>query len=196
MLSRTVGHRLDPVIAKIAKWIIRRPINPNLLTLAGLVLNGVAALLLAFGQWFAAGWVILGGGVCDLLDGAVARDQGKATPFGGFFDSVIDRYSEIFLFLGIVVFYIRSQGRGAVVLAMVTFAGAMMVSYTRARAEAVIPACSVGIMERAERILLLAVGAIFDGMIPVLWVIAILSHFTAAHRIHHAWRELNRSRPV
>ncbi len=196
MLSWKIGHSLDPYIRKAAKWIVRRPINPNLLTFGGLVLNTVAGILLSLGQWFVAAWVILGAGLFDLLDGAMARNQGDVTPFGGFFDSVIDRYSDFFLFLGILIFYLRIQATGTVVLAIVTLGGAMMVPYTRAKAENVISTCNVGVMERAERILILTVGALFDWMIPVLWIIAILSHFTVAHRIYYTWRELNRSQRI
>lgn len=194
MLSWKVGHSLDPYIRKVAKWVIRRPINPNFLTFGGLVLNLVAGILLALGQWFVGAWVILGAGLFDLLDGAMARNQGDVTPFGGFFDSVIDRYSDFSLFLGIAIFYLRTQASGTIVLAIVALAGAMMVSYTRAKAETVIPKCNVGVMERAERILILAAGALFTWMIPALWIVAILSHITVAHRIYYTWRELNRSR--
>ena len=194
MLSWKVGHSLDPYIRKVAKWVIRRPINPNFLTFGGLVLNLVAGILLALGQWFVGAWVILGAGLFDLLDGAMARNQGDVTPFGGFFDSVIDRYSDFSLFLGIAIFYLRTQASGTIVLAIVALAGATMVSYTRAKAETVIPKCNVGVMERAERILILAAGALSTWMIPALWIVAILSHVTVAHRIYYTWRELNRSR--
>lgn len=193
MLSWKVGHSLDPYIRKVAKWVIRRPINPNFLTFGGLVLNLVAGILLALGQWFVGAWVILGAGLFDLLDGAMARNQGDVTPFGGFFDSVIDRYSDFSLFLGIAIFYLRTQASGTIVLAIVALAGATMVSYTRAKAETVIPKCNVGVMERAERILILAAGALSTWMIPALWIVAILSHVTVAHRIYYTWRELNRS---
>lgn len=194
MLSWKVGHSLDPYVRKVAKWVIRRPINPNFLTFGGLVLNLVAGILLALGQWFVGAWVILGAGLFDLLDGAMARNQGDVTPFGGFFDSVIDRYSDFSLFLGIAIFYLRTQASGTIVLAIVALAGATMVSYTRAKAETVIPKCNVGVMERAERILILAAGALSTWMIPALWIVAILSHVTVAHRIYYTWRELNRSR--
>lgn len=193
MLSWKVGHSLDPYIRKVAKWVIRRPINPNLLTFGGLILNVIAGVLLALGQWFAGGWVILAGGLFDLLDGAMARNQDDVTPFGGFLDSVIDRYSDIFLFLGIMVYYLRTQATGTMVLAIAALAGAMMVPYTRAKAERFISKCNVGVMERAERILILAAGALSNWMIPALWIIAVLSHVTVAHRIYYTWRELSRS---
>ena len=196
MLSWKIGHSLDPHIRKVAKWVIRRPINPNFLTFGGLVLNAIAGIFLALGQWFGGAWLILGAGLFDLLDGAMARNQGNVTPFGGFFDSVIDRYSDSFLFLGIMIFYLRTQATGTTVLAIIALAGAMMVPYTRAKAETVISKCNVGVMERAERILILAAGALFDWMIPVLWIIAILSHFTVAHRIYYTWRELSRSQAL
>lgn len=196
MLSWKIGHSLDPYIRKAARWVIRKPINPNFLTFGGLVLNGIAGILLGLGEWFAAGWVILVAGLFDLLDGAMARNQGTVTSFGGFFDSVIDRYSDFLLFLGVLAFYLRTQAGGTIVLAIVALAGAVMVPYTRAKAETVIPKCNVGIIERAERILILAAGALFNWMIPALWILATLSHFTVAHRIYYTWRELSRSETV
>jgi phosphatidylglycerophosphate synthase len=129
----------------------------------------------------------------DLLDGALARTQGNVAPFGGFLDTVIDRYSDFFLFPGTLVFYIRIQAIGTTVLAVVALTGAILVPYTRARAETRIAKCNVGIMERAERILILAAGALFSWMIPAPWIVAILSHFTVVHRIYYTWRELTRS---
>lgn len=196
MLSWKIGHSLDPYIRKVTKRVIRRPINPNFLTFGGLILNAIAGIFLALGQWFVGAWIILGAGLFDLLDGAMARNQGDVTPFGGFFDSVIDRYSDFLLFLGILIFYVRIQAMETMVLAIVALAGAMMVPYTRAKAETVISKCNVGVMERAERILILTAGALFNWMIPVLWIIAILSHFTVAHRIYFTWRELSRSKTV
>ncbi|NIQ38244.1 MAG: CDP-alcohol phosphatidyltransferase family protein [Proteobacteria bacterium] len=193
MLSWKIGHSLDPHITRVATWVIRRPINPNFLTFGGLVLNGIAGVFLAVGQWFVATWLILGAGLFDLLDGAMARNQEEVTPFGGFFDSVVDRYSDFFLFLGVLIFYLRNRAMGEMALAIVALGGAMMVPYTRAKAENVISECNVGVMERAERIILLSAGALFNWMIPVLWVIAILSHFTVAHRIYYTWRKLHRS---
>lgn len=193
MLSWKIGHSLDPYVSTVAKWIIRRPVNPNILTFGGLILNGVAGTLLALGHWYVGAFLILGAGLFDLLDGAMARNQGHVTHFGGFLDSVIDRYSDFLLFLGVLVFYLRSQGMEAIILAMLALGGAMMVPYTRAKAETVISNCNVGVMERAERILVLAAGALFNWMVPVLWIIVILSHFTVAHRIYYTWRELRRS---
>jgi CDP-diacylglycerol--glycerol-3-phosphate 3-phosphatidyltransferase len=196
MLSWKIGHGLDPHIRTVAKWVIRRPVNPNFLTFGGLILNAVAGILLSLGHWFASAWIILLAGLFDLLDGTMARNQGDVTPFGGFFDSVIDRYSDFLLFLGVLVFYIRAQSMGPVILAIVALAGATMVPYARAKAETVISKCNVGVMERAERILLLTGGALFNWMIPALWIIAILSHFTVIHRIYYTWRQLNRQETV
>lgn len=196
MLSWKVGHSLDPSIRKVAKWGIRRPINPNILTFGGLIFNVAAGVLLALGEWFPAGWVILLGGLFDLLDGAMARNQGNVTPFGSFLDSVIDRYSDFFLFFGVMVFYLRSHVPGAIVLSVVALGGAMMVPYVRSKAETFIPKCNVGVMERAERILVLSAGALSHWMIPALWVIAVLSHFTLAHRIYYTWKALSRSGTV
>ncbi|MBW2122531.1 MAG: CDP-alcohol phosphatidyltransferase family protein [Deltaproteobacteria bacterium] len=194
MLSWKIGHSLDPYIRKGAKWLIRKPINPNLLTFGGFGLTVIAGVLLAIGQWFVGGWVILAGGLFDLLDGAMARNQDAATPFGAFLDSVIDRYSDFLLFLGITIYYLRNHAPGTTLLTIIALGGAMMVPYIRAKAEALIAKCNVGLMERAERILVLAAGALLNWMVPALWIIAVLSHLTVAHRIYYTSKELRKHR--
>jgi len=124
-----------------------------------------------------------------MVDGRVARETNQVTKFGGFFDSVLDRYSDLALLIGLLVYYASINRFFYVVLTAVVMTGCVMVSYTRARAECIIPLCKVGFMERPERIVLLIIGALFDRMAPVLWVIAVLANLTVAHRMIHTWRE-------
>jgi len=171
-------------------------ISPNVLTFMGLVINIVAAILFGYAtaenqgrMFFYAGLVIIGAGFFDLVDGRVARATNQVTRFGAFFDSVVDRYSDVALFFGLLVYYARANRFFYLVLVAVVMMGSVMVSYTRARAESLIGTCKVGFMERPERLVLVIIGAIFNRMAPVLWVIAVLSNITVAHRIYYTYQK-------
>jgi len=127
-----------------------------------------------------------------MVDGRVARSTGQVTRFGGFFDSVLDRYSDLGLFMGLLVYYAVISRPGYIVLTAVVMTGSVMVSYTRARAECTITKCKVGFLERPERIVLIIIGALFDRMAPVLWVIAVLSNITVIHRMIYTFQECKR----
>ena len=127
-----------------------------------------------------------------MVDGRVARATNQVTRFGGFFDSVLDRYSDLALLMGLLVYYGTINRPFYVVLTAIVMTGSVMVSYTRARSENTIPSCKVGFMERPERVVLLIIGALFDRMAPVLWVIAVLSNITVAHRMAFTYQEARR----
>jgi CDP-diacylglycerol---glycerol-3-phosphate 3-phosphatidyltransferase len=133
--------------------------------------------------------VIIGAGIFDMVDGRVARATGQVTQFGGFFDSVIDRYSDVALYFGLLVYYARAGRFFYVVLTALVMTTSVMVSYTRARAESLIGQCKVGFMERPERIVLVILGALFNRMAPVLWVIAVLGNVTVIHRILYTYQQ-------
>jgi CDP-diacylglycerol--glycerol-3-phosphate 3-phosphatidyltransferase len=156
------------------------------------VINIVAAVLLAAGQFRSAGFVIIGAGLFDMVDGRVARETNQVTRFGGFFDSVLDRYSDLALLMGLLVYYGTINRPFYVVLTAIVMTGSVMVSYTRARAENTIPRCKVGFMERPERVVLFIIGALFDKMAPVLWVIAVLANITVIHRMVFTYQEAKR----
>jgi CDP-diacylglycerol--glycerol-3-phosphate 3-phosphatidyltransferase len=124
-----------------------------------------------------------------MLDGQVARLTNRVSDFGAFLDSVIDRYSDVVLFIGLLIYYARVRRFFYVVLVAIVMAGSVMVSYTRARAESLIPQCKVGFLERPERIVLIIIGALFNRMAAVLWVIAVLSNVTVFHRCLFTWKE-------
>ena len=136
--------------------------------------------------------VIIGSGFFDLVDGAVARASNRVTRFGGFFDSVIDRYSDLALYFGLLVYYASINRFFYIVLTAIVMTGSVMISYTRARAENAIPKCKVGFLERPERVVLIIIGALFDRIAPMLWVIAILSNLTVVHRMIYTWQECKR----
>ena len=190
-----VGRACGVLLDAIVRLLALSRINPNILTLMGLVVNTYAAFLFGYANgdnqrrmFFYAGLVIIGSGFFDLVDGRVARASNQVTRFGGFFDSIVDRYSDASLFFGLLVFYARGNRFFYVVLTALAMISAIMVSYARARAESLIGLCKVGFMERPERLVLLIIGALFNKMAPVLWVIAVLSTITVIHRVLYTWQ--------
>jgi phosphatidylglycerophosphate synthase len=191
--TSAIGKSCGVLLYKIVDGLALTRISPNVLTFLGLVINIVAALLFGFASadnnqprlFLYAGLVIIGAGIFDMVDGRVARATNQVTIFGAFFDSVIDRYSDVALFFGLLVYYARANRFFYVVLVALVMVSSVMVSYTRARAESLIPLCKVGFMERPERIVLVIIGALFNRMAPVLWVIAVLSLTTVIHRIRY-----------
>jgi CDP-diacylglycerol--glycerol-3-phosphate 3-phosphatidyltransferase len=191
-LTRGIGAACNKIILLIVRGLALSRIHPNVLTFLGLVINIVAAGMLAVGQFRIAGYIMLGGGLFDMVDGRVARETNQVTRFGGFFDSVLDRYSDLALLVGLLVYYGTINRPFYVVLTAIVMTGCVMVSYTRARAENIIPTCKVGFMERPERVVLVILGALTDRMAPCLWVIAILSNLTVLHRMVFTYQEAKR----
>ncbi|HWR37557.1 MAG TPA: CDP-alcohol phosphatidyltransferase family protein [Clostridia bacterium] len=195
--TSAVGRGCGVVLYKIVHGLALTRISPNALTFIGLLINVAAALLFGFASsdnnqqrmFFYAGLVIIGAGIFDMVDGRVARATNQVTDFGGFFDSVIDRYSDVALFFGLLVYYARANRFFYVVLVAFVMISSVMVSYTRARAESLIEKCKVGFMERPERIVLVIIGALFNHMGPVLWVMAIFSTITVIHRIRYTYEQ-------
>ncbi len=200
--GRACGWLLNHIVHGLALTRI----SPNALTFIGLVINITAAFLFGhadasnYGRmFFFAGMVIFGAGLFDMVDGRVARRNNQVTVFGSFFDSVIDRYSDVVLFFGLLVYYARINHFRYVVLTAFVMVTSLMVSYTRARAEALIGQCKVGFMERPERIVLIIIGAVFSHwgvMAPVLWVLAVLSTITVAHRITYTYQNTKHLAPL
>ena len=180
MLDKRLRSRVSQGLAPIGKGLERAGISANLLTVVGLVFSVVTALLIANGN---LRWAVLGliaSGFVDLLDGAVARRSGQASPRGAFFDSVTDRVSDAVV-LGGVAWYLAGKSPYLSMLAFAAAALSMLVSYERARAE--------GLMERAERMVLLGFGLFFDLLVPVLWVMIALTALTAVQRFIKVWRQ-------
>ncbi len=188
MFTRGIGVGSQYLLEKIVRTLSLFRIHPNMLTTIGLVTNIVAAVLFATGHFFPAGLAVVCAGLFDMVDGRVARTTNTATSFGAFFDSVIDRYSDMVLFIGMLVYYSRAERLVYVILVGLVMAGSVMISYTRARAESLIPTCKVGFLERPERIVLIIIGALINRMAPVLWIMAVLSNITVVHRIFYTWQ--------
>ena len=196
MYTRLIGKGSRWLLAKIVRGLAATGLHPNFLTLLGLVVTIWAAVLFAAGEFRWAAGVVFLAGFLDLADGPVARKQGRVSTFGAFFDSVVDRYSDMILYMGLLVYYAMIGRFFYVVLAAVAMAGSFMVSYARARAESLIPACKVGFMERPERLVLLIIGGAFNRMAPVLWLIAVLSTVTVIHRTIYTWQETTAGRTL
>jgi CDP-diacylglycerol--glycerol-3-phosphate 3-phosphatidyltransferase len=187
--TRAIGWVSGKIIDRIVAALALSRIHPNVLTFLGLVINIWAAVLFAAGSFPTAGLVVILAGLFDMVDGRVARETNRVTRFGGFFDSVLDRYSDLALFMGLLVYYATINRFFYIVLTAIVMTGSVMVSYARARAELTIPKCKVGFLERPERVVLIIIGALFDRMAPVLWVIAVLSNLTVIHRMIYTWQE-------
>jgi len=200
------GRACGVLLQAIVNGLALTRISPNVLTFMGLIINTGAAILFGFANehnyvrmFVYAGLVIIGAGIFDMVDGRVARQTDQVTVFGAFFDSVIDRYSDVVLFFGLLVFYARGNRFFYVVLAAFVMVTSLMVSYTRARAEALIKSCKVGFMERPERIVLVILGALFAKwgvMAPVLWILAVLSTITVIHRIRFTYQMTKHMAPI
>lgn len=189
MITRQIGLICQRLLDAIIRGFAALGINPNVLTFIGFAINLFAAYLFAYGYFRWAGLNIILAGFFDMADGRVARVTHRVTPFGAFYDSVLDRYSDLCLLVGLLIFYGRVNRFFYVALVAAAMIGSVMVSYTRARAENLIPTCKVGFLERPERMVLIIIGALFDRMAPVLWVIAVLSNWTVIQRIVHTRQE-------
>jgi len=183
-----------PLRAIIATCVALR-IHPNVLTFVGVFINVAAACALGLGRFILAGVIMVAANIFDFIDGKVAVELDAVSKFGGFWDSVIDRFSDISLFIGLIFLYSQRERTDYVMITALAMMFAIMTSYTRARAESLIPKCKVGFMERPERIVLFMIGAFTNRMAAVLWVILVLSIFTVADRIILTYRELRDAQP-
>ncbi len=200
-----IGRGAQRIIDAMVRWLAYGHINPNVLTVIGVAINVGSGLLFGYGKFFWAGIVLIIANLFDMLDGQVARLSGRVTRFGGFLDSSLDRLSDMVVFVGLMVFYARDTQFHStlnVFLAGAGLMGSVMVSYASARAESLIPKCDVGFLRRPERVVLFIIGALsthpdstnfFANRMPaVLWVLAVGSYWTFAHRMYHTWHELNK----
>jgi CDP-diacylglycerol---glycerol-3-phosphate 3-phosphatidyltransferase len=205
LISQRNRERYFKIVGPVADLFARAGIHPNILSIAGLLLSIAAGLIYCHGSFFWAAWVVVLAGICDTLDGRIARQTNKKSDFGAFFDSTLDRYSDMFLFIGLAYYFAGGrpflmplQAGGSpdvspwtVTAIIFAIAGSFMVSYTRARAEGLGMECKAGMMQRPERITLLVIGSLL-GSIPVVGILllklvllalAISTNLTAGYRI-------------
>ncbi len=217
------------IINPLVNWLIRKKISPNVITTIGLLINVIAAIVFIVGAEFAvrtdltylgwAGSLILFGGLFDMIDGRLARVGGLSSKFGAFYDSVLDRYSELIMFFGINYYLISHDYFFSSMFAFMALIGSLMVSYTRARAEALGVNCSVGFMQRPERVIIIGFSAVISSLVATIFgsdlriyselfnypvfepifvfilplaFVAIMANITAYKRLVHSWQEFKK----
>lgn len=188
----TIGKLSMFPLRAIINTSVALGISPNTLTLIGVLINCAAAWALAQDRFVMAGVIMICANIFDFIDGKVAFITGKQSEFGAFWDSTLDRFSDLALFTGLIWLYSRLGRTDYVLITTLTLIFAIMTSYARARAECLIEKCKVGFMERPERIVLFMIGAFTNRMAAVLWVILVLSVLSVANRIHYTYLELNK----
>jgi len=195
MLTPTMGRYLSWPIDRLATLLASTGIPPNVITWSAFIVNLWAGVLFASGRFAAAGGLMLLAGLGDLLDGRVARIQGRVSLFGAFLDSIFDRYADLILFLGLLVYYVHVDRFSYAMLTGAAMAGAVMVSYARARAASLVPDTSIGFWDRPERLVLMILAALSNRMPVALWILAIGPNITVIHRIVHTWKQTERTQP-
>ena len=201
MFSRRIQQRVRHLVTLIIKPLSGLGITPNMLTVIGLLLSGLTAIVIAQGFIVLGGWLVLFAGIFDMFDGAMARVRNAATTFGAFLDSTLDRYSEGIILFGLLYYALRHPGlqdslwpmrdeqTWMIAFIYIALLGSLMVSYTKARAEGLGLECKTGLLARPERVILLAIGLIFTE--TGIWAVALLAVFsnvTAVERILSIWR--------
>lgn len=207
MFEAKLRPRLETALSVLATKMVAIGITANMVTLFGFVVNLIATFFFARGYLVTGGLLILLGGSFDTLDGAVARAQSRLRPSGALLDSVIDRYSEGFLFLGALIYFYGLESLLGIILAFGAWFGSILVSYVRARAEGLQITCKVGFMQRPERIILFGAGTLLQGvlwhkfpslqasgmiLLCTLGILTLTSHITAIHRLIFSYHELGR----
>ena len=177
-----------PALEAVGRTLARWNVSPDAVTYLGLVLTIGVAVLAALGEIRWAGVAYIVAALCDALDGTLARVSGKGSRFGAFLDSNIDRFEESIVFLGLSIYYAQVGGQWEIPLLLLVTVGSLMVSYSRARAEALGVACKVGFMTRVPRVAIMIIGMILDQVFIALIVLAVTTLFTAFHRMVHVWR--------
>lgn len=177
------------LIAPVIDFFIRLELNPNFFTTIGFILTVGAAVLFAVGYMRIAGAIVLLAGTFDIIDGKVARATNRVTKFGALYDSTLDRYSEVIMFFGLAFYFVSQEWFLTSVAISVALGGSIMVSYVRARAEALGFQCKVGIMQRPERVVYIGFGALIHTytLIFAIMLIAVFANITAVQRIYHVW---------
>lgn len=192
MISERIGKWVRRYMLHVGVWFAKVGITPNMATVIGLLLNCVVAVIIATGHPVWGGILLLVASAFDMVDGAIARSTGKVSQFGGFLDSTLDRYSEIVVYVGLLIWMnSTSDDHLASTLIVIASSGALMISYARARAEAIGFSASVGLVARPERVVLLALALIIGQPLWALWILAVATHLTAVWRILHVWRLTN-----
>ncbi len=196
----SLREHVYPIIDPIVDWLVKKKVHPNFITTSGFIVTVIAGVLYGVDHVRAAGALVLLGGAHDIFDGRVARVSGLQSKFGAFYDSVLDRISEVVIYIGLISLYNQYEmsllNIGMIYMIALAMAGSLMISYTRAKAETLGLECSVGLMQRAERIVLLGFGSLIfglsgDGLVisVIIVIFAVLTNMTAIRRILWVYKE-------
>jgi len=200
MFSRHIQQRVRQIVTMIVRPLAGLGISPNTLTVLGLILSILTAVIIAQGLFLAGGLLVLFAGIFDMFDGAMARARNASTTFGAFFDSTLDRYSESIILFGLLFFALHKsviqdrfwpfqyEQSWMIILVFIATVGSFMVSYAKARAEGLGLECKTGLLARPERVVILAIGLLIGAVFWALVILAIFSNVTAIERIIHVWR--------
>jgi CDP-diacylglycerol---glycerol-3-phosphate 3-phosphatidyltransferase len=189
VISERIGNLVRAQILGLGRMLAGWGLTPNMLTVIGVLLNAVVAVVIATGHPQIGGVLLIVASAFDMLDGAVARASSSVSPFGGFLDSTLDRYSESIVFGGVLWYLLdTNDAKTGALLVFASTVGALLISYARARAEAANYKASVGLLARPERVILLALFLAIDRPLIALWILAVATHLTALTRIIHVWR--------
>ena len=191
MISQLITRGVLSLKATVTKVVVTLRISPNVLTITSLFPTLLATYNLAQGRLIVAGLWIIASGFFDVIDGAVARAIGQNSPFGAVLDSVTDRVADALIYIGVVLYFYRTEQPLYVIVTLAALAGSLMVSYTRARAENTVVDCKVGFAERGERIVLLLLALFFNKLGAGMWILAGLSWLTTLQRVVHTHRALS-----
>jgi CDP-diacylglycerol--glycerol-3-phosphate 3-phosphatidyltransferase len=179
------------VLESIARFLNRLGITPMVVTAFGLIGNLVAGGLIAFGFLFWGGLLAMIIWPLDALDGTLARMRNESSKYGSFVDSITDRYSEIAIFLGLLLYFISEKSMINIVLVFLAVVGGLQVSYMRAKAESLNYSSKIGLLTRAERYIILMPGLLFNIPSVALWILAVLTHVTALQRFWNVRKQVN-----
>ncbi len=193
-LTDYMRHLTGGLTSAVGRWLHARGVHPDVITFVGLIIVAIAAYVAAQGEFFWSAIIIIAGAPLDAIDGAVARAMGRTDKFGAVWDSVLDRYADGFLFMGIAYYYSTQGEQTAVLLALLALTGTQSVSYVRARAEGIDLDCKVGLFTRMERMVVILLMLLTGYVIAGLWVLAIGTNFTVLQRVLHVHREIQRSK--
>jgi CDP-diacylglycerol--glycerol-3-phosphate 3-phosphatidyltransferase len=189
MISEALRPFIRDYVLRLGRAVARTGLSPNALSVIGVILNVLVAVVIATGELRLGGLFLLVASGFDMVDGAVARATGSVSKFGGFLDSTLDRYSEVIVYVGLLIYLLDTDdGDLAAILVLLSATGALLVSYARARAESAGYGATVGLFARTERVILLALALVLARPLWALWPLAILTHLTAMTRILHVWR--------
>jgi CDP-diacylglycerol--glycerol-3-phosphate 3-phosphatidyltransferase len=191
LVSTRFAGKVRLRLAFVGRVVARTGLTPNMLTAIGLVLNVAVAAVIASGNLVLGAFLVVAGGLFDVVDGAVARETNTTSRFGGFFDATIDRYSEAVIFGGLLIYFTTTDaGTTPILLTYITIVGSLMISYTRARAELLGLRGDVGFAQRLERVAILALALVFSRPVWGLWILAILCQITVLQRVWHVWKNV------